>query len=122
MNIALWILQVLLAGMFGMTGFMKGITTNKAREQMPWAKDSSVTKVRFVGILEILAALGMLLPMIFNIFPWLTPLAAAGLTLIQILAIFTVHIPRKEFTSLLMNIVLLVLSFLVAIGRWSLFA
>jgi uncharacterized membrane protein len=122
MNIVLWILQVLLAGIYGMAGFMKGITTRKARERMPWAKDSTETKVKFVGIMEILGALGMLLPMIFNIFPWLTPLAAIGLALVQVLAMLTVHIPRKEFKSLPMNVVLMLLALFVAIGRWSLFA
>ena len=46
---------------------------------MPWAKNRSDTFVRFVGIAELLGALGLFLPLLTGILPWLTPLAAVGL-------------------------------------------
>jgi len=49
----------------------------------------------------------------------LTVLAAIGLALIQTLAIFTVHLPKKEYKVLPINVVLLALSLFVAIGRWG---
>jgi uncharacterized membrane protein YphA (DoxX/SURF4 family) len=122
MNIALWIVQVLLIGMYGMAGIMKTFQTAKAREQMPWTKNRSDTFVRFVGTAELLGALGLFLPLLTGILPWLTSLAALGLTIIQLLAIFTEHLPKKEYNVIPINIVLLALSAFVVFGRWALFA
>lgn len=122
MNIALWVAQILLLGMYGMAGAMKTFQTAKAKEMLPWAKDRSDTFVRFVGISELLGALGLILPLLTGILAWLTPTAAIGLTVIQILAIFTVHLPKKEYQVIPMNIVLLALSIFIIVGRWTLFS
>ena len=122
MNVALWVAQILLLGMYGMAGAMKTFQTAKAKEMLPWAKDRSDTFVRFVGISELLGALGLILPLLTGILAWLTPTAAIGLTVIQILAIFTVHLPKKEYQVIPMNIVLLALSIFVIVGRWTLFS
>ncbi len=121
MNIALWIAQVLLAGMYGMAGMMKTMQIAKVREMMPWAKNRSDGFIRFVGTSELLGALGMILPMLTGILTWLTPLAAVGLAVIQALAIFQEHLPKKEYNVLPMNVALLALAVFVAWGRWSLF-
>jgi hypothetical protein len=63
----------------------------------------------------------LILPLLTGMLPWLTVLAAIGLTLIQVLAIFKEHLPRKEYQSIPLNIVLLALSIFVVIGRWVLF-
>ena len=122
MNIVLWIAQILLAAMYGMAGIMKTFQTAKAKEQLPWAKNRSDGFVRFVGTAELLGALGLILPLVTGILPWLTVLAAIGLTLIQLLAIFTEHLPKREYNVIPVNIVLLALSTLVVIGRWALFS
>ncbi|MBK9206896.1 MAG: DoxX family protein [Anaerolineales bacterium] len=121
MNIALWIAQILLAGMYGMAGSMKTMQIAKVREMMPWSKGRSDNYVRFVGTSELLGALGMILPVLTGILAWLTPVAALGLSIIQLLAIFQEHLPKKEYNVIPMNIVLLALSVFVAIGRWYLF-
>ena len=87
---------------------------------MAWARDRSESFVRFVGISELLGALGVVLPMLTGILPWLTPFAAIGLTLIQIFAILTEHLPKKEFKLLPLNIYFAGISIFVLIGRWSL--
>ena len=120
MNIILWVVQVLLAGMFGMAGIMKTFQTAKAKEQMPWAKNRSDTFVRFIGTAEILGALGLFLPLLTGLLLWLTPLAAVGLAAIQLLAIFTEHLPKKEYKVIPINILLLALSVFVVAGRWVL--
>ena len=122
MNIALWIVQGLLAAMYLMAGQLKAFQTAKAKEQMPWAKNRSDAFVRFVGISELLGALGLILPLVTGILPWLTVLAAIGLTLIQLLAIFTEHLPKKEYNVIPVNIVLLALAGFVIVGRWTLFS
>lgn len=121
MNIALWIVQILLAGMYGMAGSMKTFQPDKVRTnpQMTWAHDKQDGYIRFVGV-ELLGALGLILPALTGILPWLTPLAAIGLALIQVLAIFTVHLPKKEFQVIPVNIVLLVLAIVAAYGRFTL--
>ena len=122
MNIALWIVQGLLAAMYLMAGLLKTFQTAKAKEQMPWAKNRSDGYVRFVGISELLGAFGLILPLVTGILPWLTVLAAVGLTLIQLLAILTEHLPKKEYNVIPVNVVLLALAVFVIIGRWALFA
>ena len=110
MNIALWIAQGLLAAMYLMAGSMKVFQTAKARENMTWTQGRSDGFVRFVGTSELLGALGLILPLVTGILPWLTILAAIGLTIIQVLAIFQEHLPKKEYNVIPVNIVLLALA------------
>ncbi len=121
MNIALWIAQGLLAAMYLMAGTMKTFMTPRAKETLTWAKERPDGFVRFVGTSELLGALGLILPLVTGILPWLTVLAAFGLTLIQILAIFSVHLPKKENNVIPVNLVFLALSVFVMYGRWELF-
>jgi uncharacterized membrane protein len=122
MNIALWIAQGLLAAMYLMAGILKTLNTAKAREQLPWAKNRSDGFIRFVGTSELLGALGLILPLVTGILPWLTVFAAIGLTLIQLLAIFTEHLPKKEYNIIAVNAVFIALSVFVVFGRWTLFS
>ena len=122
MNIVLWIAQGLLAAMYLMAGIMKTFQTEKAKEQLPWAKNRSDGFVRFIGTSELLGAFGLIIPFATGILPWLTPIAAIGLSLIQLLAIFTEHLPKKEYNIFPMNLGLLALSVFVTVGRWILFS
>jgi uncharacterized membrane protein YphA (DoxX/SURF4 family) len=124
MNIALWIAQGLLAAMYLMAGSMKAFQPAKVREnpQMTWAKNRTDGFIRFVGISELLGALGLILPVITGVLPWLTVLAAVGLTLIQLLAIFTEHLPKKEYNVIPINVALIAIAVFVVIGRWTLFS
>ena len=96
MNIILWILQVLLAAMFLMAGVMKAFQYERAKATLPWVKDTSKGLVSFIGISELLGGIGLVLPQITGILPWLTLLAAAGLAIIMVLAAIF-HIRRKEY-------------------------
>ena len=122
MNVALWVAQGLLAVLYLMAGTMKTFRTARAKEQLPWARNRSDGFVRFVGVSEVLGALGLILPMLTGILPWLTAVAALGLSLIQMLAIFTEHLPKKEYSIIPANIVLLALSLFIIFGRWILFS
>lgn len=124
MNIALWIVQGLLAAMYLMAGQMKTFQPAKVRAnpQMTWAHDKQDGYIRFVGTSELLGALGLILPLVTGILPWLTVLAAIGLALIQFLAISSVHLPKKEYNVIPLNVVLLALAVFVVVGRWALFA
>jgi len=124
MNIALWIAQGLLAAMYLIVGSMKAFQPAKVREnpRMTWAHERPDNYIRFVGTTEVLGALGLILPLVTGILPWLTVLAGIGLTLVQLLAIFTEHLPKKEYEVIPLNIVLLALAVFVIIGRWTLFS
>jgi hypothetical protein len=71
---------------------------------------------------ELLGALGLILPLLTGILGLLTPLAAIGLALIQLLAIVIVHLPKKEYNIIPVNVVVLALAMFVALGRWALLA
>lgn len=112
MEIAVWIVSGLLA--FAMLGAGAGklvMPRDKHVAQQPWAGDFTRTQVRLIGVAEVLAAFGLILPRLLDIVPVLSPLAAAGVVLLQAGAI-SVHVRRKEM--FVPNIVILVLAGFVA--------
>ena len=118
MNILLWIVQGLLALLFVMTGALKLVRSKEQLSaRMGWVEDVSQPVIRMIGFVEILGGLGLFLPSLTRILPWLTPLAAIGLVLVMVGAALT-HYRRKEFSAVGMNSILLILSFLVAMGRF----
>ncbi|HEX2619523.1 MAG TPA: DoxX family protein [Phototrophicaceae bacterium] len=118
MNTAIWAVQILLALAFGMAGFMKVTQPReKLAPQMGWVMDFSPNIVKVIGGLELLAALGLILPALTGILTWLTPLAASGLVLVMIGASLT-HIRRWEYPMVAINLVLLALALFVAYGRF----
>ncbi len=121
MNIVFWIGQGILAGVFMMTGLMK-LIKKKAdlKDQMGFVEDFSQGQVKGIGLLEILGALGLILPWATGILPWLTPLAALGLGLTMVGAFLT-HLRRKELVPMgFVNGVLFSLAILVSYGRFFL--
>lgn len=120
MNTALWIVQILLALAFGMAGIMKATQPKeKLAQQMKWVEDFAPNTVKGIGTLELLAAIGLVLPALTGILPILTPLAAVGLVLTMIGAALT-HLRRKETPMIAINAVLLALAAFVAYGRFVL--
>ena len=120
MNVALWIIQGLLALIFLMTGIMKvSQPKEKLVKYLAYVEDLSAGQVKTIGILEILAVIGLILPAVTGILPWLTPVAAVGLVLLMIGAIIT-HLRRGEYSMIVINIVLLALAAFVAYGRFVL--
>ncbi len=121
MNIALWIVQVLLALVYLAAGGLKIIRTREqlvATGRLDWMKDSSDATVKAVGAIEVLGALGLILPEATGIAAILTPIAAIGLVIVQILAL-RVHLSRNERQALPANVILLLLAAFVAIGRFA---
>ena len=117
MNGTLWTLQGLLALVFLVTGAIK-IVLPKERlaAQMGWVENVSQPVVRLIGVVEILGAMGLILPSLTGIMPWLTPLAAAGLALTMVGASST-HYRRNELSRIGLTAVLLVMTLFVAVGR-----
>ncbi|WP_182112290.1 MULTISPECIES: DoxX family protein [unclassified Actinotalea] len=122
MTVALWVAQILLALAFLAAGTMKATRPKAALEPMlPWVADFSATQVRLIGVVEVLAALGLVLPALTGIAPVLTPVAAAGLVVVMLGAI-VVHARRKEPQGIVMNVVLLAVAAFVAWGRFGPYA
>jgi uncharacterized membrane protein YphA (DoxX/SURF4 family) len=119
MNIALWILQILLALAFGFAGIMKVTQPiDRLETRMGgWVKDVGQRGVRLIGTLEILGAIGLIIPALTGILPWLTPVAASCLALTMIGAMIT-HGRRGEYSQIGVNVVLLLLTLFVAYGRF----
>jgi heme/copper-type cytochrome/quinol oxidase subunit 4 len=120
MEIGLWITQVSLLVIYGVYGVYKTFFTPSVRKSMHWAQSRTDNAIRFIGIMELLGAFGMVFPMVTGIAPWLTLVAAFGLTLIQVLAILTAHLPLKEYKILPLNLYFMVMSLFVLMGRWHL--
>ena len=119
MNIALWVVQVLLALMFLLAGFPKAFQPiDTVAKRLTWAKEVPWL-VRFIGIAELLGAVGLILPALTHIVPSLTAIAAVGLGLAMVCAIIF-HISRKEYPGISVGVVLLVLAAFVAYGRFVL--
>ena len=117
MNIVLWIVQGLLALAFLMAGFMKTfMPVETLKKNMTWVSAVAAPFVRFIGIAELLAAIGLILPAATGVLPWLTGAAAVGLVVIMLSA-SVFHASRREYSSIGMNVVLLLLAAFVAIGR-----
>ena len=118
MGIALWVVQVLLAAAFLVAGATKlSQPKEKLVKNMAYVEDFSQPTVRLIGALEVLGAIGVVLPALTGIVPWLTPLAALGLVLTMIAAALT-HLRRTEYGNIAVNAVLLVLAAFVAYGRF----
>jgi uncharacterized membrane protein YphA (DoxX/SURF4 family) len=119
MNITLWVLASLLAAAFLGAGLPK-VTQPKEKltTYMKWAEPLPVGAVKALGALEILAAIGLILPPVTGIAPVLAPLAAVGLAIIMAGAI-VIHAPKKEWTNVGINALLLILAVIVAWGRFG---
>lgn len=115
----LWFLQILLALLFAVVGLLK-LTQPKAklRQSMAWVEDFTAERVKTIGGLELLAAIGLILPGWTGILSWLTPLAATGLVILMVLAALT-HRRRHENQMLPVNAVIGVVAAFVAIFRFG---
>ncbi|MEO0324790.1 MAG: DoxX family protein [Myxococcota bacterium] len=120
LHIVLWVVQVLLAAAFLMAGAMK-LTTPSAdlvAQGMTWVESFPAFLPTFAGVVEVLGALGLVLPSATRVQPKLTVYAAAGLVLVMVVAA-GIHISIGEASMIAPNIVLGGLAAFVAWGRSS---
>jgi uncharacterized membrane protein YphA (DoxX/SURF4 family) len=115
MNVVLWVLQVLLALAFLAHGCLLLFPPAAMVEQM----NASLPRwfQLFLGVAEILAAVGLTLPGFTRIQPWLVSCAAAGIMIVMISATIF-HLIRGEVSSAITTVVLLAMATLVAYVRW----
>ena len=124
MNIALWILQGILAAIFLIAGAIKVIKSKDelkvlGGEKMNWVDSISAVSVKLIGTIEVLAAIGLILPQLTGILPWLVPLAAFGLVLTMIGAVM-LHQRRGDGPKAIVQvIILLVMAAFTTYGRFD---
>jgi hypothetical protein len=117
MNIALWIIQILLAAFFLTSGSVKLVLPkNKLARVFDWIDDFSQNKIKLIGAFEVIGAFGLFLPGVYSFVPALISISAAGLSVIMILALLT-HYNRGEKSEMISNIVIFVLLAIIIIGR-----
>ena len=122
MNIVLWIVAGVLALGFLVSGGMKVFRPKEELAgNLAWVEDFSANTVKTIGVLENLAAIGLILPAALDIAPIFVPIAASGLVLLMIGASLT-HVRRKEWQALPITVVLLLLAAFVAWGRFGPYA
>ena len=122
MKAVTWIIQILVSLAFLVSASFRMFTPYEdliTQEGLEWATDFSATQIKLIAGLEILAVIGLNLPILLNKFKFFVPLAAIGLVLTMIGAMIT-HINRGE--PIVLNIVLLVLAGVLAYLRRGYFS
>ena len=114
MNIVLWILQVLLALAF----FAHGLLFLNPPAEMVEQMNASLPRwfQLFLGVAEVLAAVGLIVPGATRVMPWLVTWAAAGIMIVMVSATLW-HVARSEFSSAAITLLLLVMAAFVAYMR-----
>jgi hypothetical protein len=122
-DVTLWIVQGALAAFFGSGGVVKVVrpSTRLHDSGLTWVEDFPDGAVKAIGGLEVLAAIGLVLPAATGIAPVLTPLAAVGLVLVMAGAT-VVHVRRGELPFTGVTLALLAVAALVAWGRFGPYA
>jgi uncharacterized membrane protein YphA (DoxX/SURF4 family) len=116
MNRLLWVVQIVFGLFFIAIGVSHFVVPEGLPEQAEWMYDLSSGMHAFVGTVEILGGLGLILPSVTRILPWLTPLAAAGLVIVMLGAV-VFHVGRDEMTNVATNVVVATFMAFVAYGR-----
>lgn len=117
-NIGLWVAAIVLSLLYAMSVYMKLFLSQPEMVAMglAWAENAPIGLVRFIGTMELLGIIGLILPTATRILPKLTIYAAMGLAAIQLLAI-PFHMYRGEFVALPFNLIYLGLAVLIIWGR-----
>lgn len=119
MHAFLWTLQVLLAGYFAVAGLIKiNVPTGPATRRFTWLAGVSPTRVHFLGGLELLVAIGLILPAITGVATVLTPVAAAVAALLMISALL-MGLRRRALRWLPALLLVLAAAVVVAWGRFG---
>jgi putative oxidoreductase len=117
MDIILWVVQVILALLFVLFGITHATRRESMRERIPWMWALPREGMLVIGVLDILGAIGLILPAVTRIQPWLTPLAALCLAILMVFAIIF-HATRRELPNIALNTILGLLAAFVAWGRF----
>lgn len=119
MNIILWALQIVLALKFVSVAYTHGLRPDETKMQPGIQRLGAVARLllTFIALCAFLGAVGLILPATTGILTWLTPLAAALLALMMLLAV-GFHVACRESPNIVVGLVLFALAAFVSYGRW----
>lgn len=120
MNTLFWMLEILVAATFLYSGINKSIYQEQKLVSIgqTGVEGLPITLIRFIGIIEILGSIGLILPLALNILPKLTAMSAIGFAIIMVLAA-KIHYNRHEPKNVVNNCILLLLCVLIAWYRFQ---
>ena len=121
MNLSLWIAAGLLAAVAMAGGISKTFVPKEKLAHVAgggWTNDHTARFVKTLGVLELLAVVGLILPAVVDAAPVLVPITAVCWVLLMVGAMVT-HIRRGEHTFVVLNLVYLALAVLIAWSRFG---
>jgi uncharacterized membrane protein YphA (DoxX/SURF4 family) len=122
MNTTIWVAQGILAAIFLAAGLLKLTNTRETlKDKTPYVEDFTDSQVKSIGTLELLGAIGVVLPGALKILPALSPIAACGQALMMVAAAATL-IRRGEYAHVPLNLVIFALAVFVAVERFGAYA
>ncbi len=121
MNNVLWVLQIFLAVVFAVHGWIYVTWPSSAAALIEKRNNGKPLGLppalrTFIGVCEMLATAGLILPGLTGVLPWLTPLACVGLTVVM-LGASSFHLGRQETQTVVISLILVAVCVLVAYGR-----
>lgn len=117
MKALLWTLQITVAVILLISGYTKVFLPHEqVAEAAEWTGAYTEIFVRYIGVLDILGGLGLILPGLLNIYPRITGYTALGIAILMVAAM-VLHIDRYEFGAIWINIFILIAGVIIAYGR-----
>jgi uncharacterized membrane protein len=116
-NVILWVAQVILALAFFGAGFDQAFVYEDAGRRMAWVAALSKRFAVVIGILEMLGAVGLIVPAWTGTMPWLTPTAALALAILMGFAV-AYHVSRREIPQIAFSATFGLVAAFVALGRF----
>ena len=117
MKAFLWTLQITVAVILLISGYTKVFLPHEqVAEAAEWTGAYTEIFVRYIGVIDILGGLGLILPGLLNIYPRITGYTALGIAVLMVAAM-VLHIDRYEFGAIWINIFILIASVIIAYGR-----
>jgi uncharacterized membrane protein YphA (DoxX/SURF4 family) len=123
MNTLAWVLQVVLAVVFLLHGLTYTVAYSALAKRMQARRGAASPSLppafrQFIGVAELAAAFGLIVPPALHLYAWLAPLAAAGLVLVMVGAVI-LHARRSEFPAVAVTVVLGGLAAATLFLRWQ---
>jgi hypothetical protein len=119
-NIVLWILQIALCLKFASVAYTHSFRTDQAKWQQGMQRFGAAARplLALIALLAFLGGVGLILPAATGVLTWLTPLTAALLALMMLLAV-RFHVACRETPNVVAGLVLFALAAFVSYGRWA---
>lgn len=113
-----WVLSIVLAIVFLVVGVNMAYFYERAKRSLPWVNELPEIIVKILGGLQILGAVGLIAPMFFEQYAWLTAVVASLLAMLMIMAV-VFHVRRQDTDKAWLNGLLAVFLLIVAFARWT---